>query len=338
MNVKKLIGAGLIAATAALASGGPAHAETKEVRISKGYGISYLPLIVMADQKLLEKQAAEMGMPDVKATWVMLDGGNVINDAMISGSLDIAGTGTPGFILLWSKTHGNDRIAVTGVSALGSIPLWLNSNRPEVKSLSDFSSKDKIALPGVKTSLSAIVLQMVVAQQFGIEAYDKLDSLTINLPHPEGLSALTSGQTEVTAHFTSPPFSFMELKNPKVHRVLDASDVLGEISTGVVYAPKRFADANPKIIEAFIKAQDEANALIAKDVAMAADIFLRSTDIKVSKEEVMEMITSKGTSYSTTPNGVMQFADFMHRAGTIKNEPAAWSDLFVPQLSNRSGS
>ena len=42
------------AAAALLAAGAAARAEVSEVRISKGFGILYLPLIVMQDQKLLK--------------------------------------------------------------------------------------------------------------------------------------------------------------------------------------------------------------------------------------------------------------------------------------------
>jgi NitT/TauT family transport system substrate-binding protein len=34
----------------------------------------------------------------------------------------------------------------------------------------------------------------------------------------------------------------------------------------------------------------------------------------------------------------MNFADFLHRAGTIKVKPASWSELFVPILHGRPGS
>ena len=58
-----------------------AKAEAKEVRLSKGYGILYLPLIVMEQQKLLEKHTAAAGLGPVQVNWVTLDGGNIINDA-----------------------------------------------------------------------------------------------------------------------------------------------------------------------------------------------------------------------------------------------------------------
>lgn len=315
-----------------------ASAEVSQVRISKGFGILYLPLIVMQDQNLFEKQAQKAGLGNVKVEWLMLDGGNVINDGMMAGTLDFAGTGAPGFITLWSKARGIPNVEVVGVSALSSTSLWLNSNKPNIKSLKDFDKTDKIALPGIKTSLAAVVLQMMAAKEFGNENYAKLDPLTVGLPHPEALATLVSGKTEITAHFTSPPFQYIELKSPNVHRVANSVDYLGSITLDVTFAPKKFVDANPRTTQAFLDALDEANQLIAKDKVLAARIFARSSKVNVDEAEVLEMLNDPDTQFSTTPVNVMNFANFMHLVGSIKNKPAAWSDMFIPQLKSRSGS
>jgi NitT/TauT family transport system substrate-binding protein len=325
-------------AAAALLVAPAARAEVSEVRISKGFGILYLPLIVMQDQKLLEKEAAKAGLGDVKVSWLTFDGGNIINDAMLAGTLDIAGIGAPGFITLWAKAKASPKVEVVGVSGLSATSLYLNSNRPELKSLRDFGQNDKIALPGIKTSLSAVVLQMAVAKEFGRENYAKLDPLTVGLPHPDGLVALTSGRTEITAHFTSPPFSYLELQNPKVHRVLNSVDVLGNITLDVVFAPKRFTDANPKLTQAFLAALEEANALIAGDKKLAADIFVSSSKVKVAVDETVKMLEDPDSRFSTTPTGIMDFAEFMHLAGSIKLKPASWKDLFIEPLHAKQGS
>jgi NitT/TauT family transport system substrate-binding protein len=315
-----------------------ASAEVQEVRISKGYGILYLPLIVMEDRKLLEKQAAKAGLGDIKVEWKLLDGGNVINDAMLAGSLDIAGTGAPGFVTLFAKAKGIARAEVIGVSGLSATSLWLNSNNPAVKTLADLTPKDKIALPGIKTSLSAVVLQMMAAKAFGRENFAKLDPLTVGLPHPEALTALLSGRTEITAHLTSPPFSYIEAADSKIHKVASSVDSIGNITLDVVFAPKRFVDANPKVIEAFLAAQDEANALIQANKREAAEVFARASKVKVSVDEVVKMLEDPDTQFSTTPNKVMDFADFLHLAGSIKAKPASWTELFIPQIHARQGS
>lgn len=315
----------------------PARAEVSEVRISKGYGILYLPLIVMQDQQLLEKRAKAAGLGDIKVSWTTLDGGNVINDAMMAGTLDFAGTGAPGFVTLWAKAKGIASAAVIGVSGMSSTSLWLMSNKPELKSLKDFTSADKIAVPGIKTSLAAVVLEMIAAKEFGDAEYARLDPLTVGLAHPEAVVALSGGKTEINAHFSTPPFQYIEAKNPAIHRVLSSVDYLGNLTLDVTFAPKKFVDANPKMTEAFIAAMDDANALIAGDKKLAADIYVRNSKVKVDPSEIEEIIADKDSQFSTTPHGIMSIADFMSRAGTIKARPAAWNEMFVRQLADRPG-
>lgn len=327
-----------LALAATMAFTGAAHADEQKIRISHGHGLLYLPLMVMRDQALIEKQAQAMGLGPVQVNWTVLDGGNVINDAMLAGNLDVAGIGAPGFITLWSKARGIPRSEVIGLSALSSSALWLNTTNPAIKSLKDIGPKDKIAIPGIKTSLSAVVLQMVAAKVFGVDQYDKLDANTVSLAHPEAMNALLTGKTEINAHLTSPPFAYIEAQNSKVHRVFDSTEILGNITLDVVFAAKRFVDERPKLVAAFLAAQEEANALIAKDRKAAAQIYLKVSSAKVSLEEVEKMLADPAMKFSTTPVGVMDYAVFMSKAGTIKTKPARWTDLFVGNLHSKQGS
>ena len=213
----------LVAAALALVLLGPApaRAEVREVRISRGYSIHYLPMFVMERQKLLEKHAAAAGLGDVAVSWSAIDGGNQINDAMLSGALDIATLGVPGFLVLWDKARGNTKLEVGGIALMSVGPMWLNSRVDSVKTLADFTDRDRIALAGIKVSYGAVVLQMMVAKEFGQANYAKLDPLTVGLPYPEAVAALTAGKTEITAHIASPPFQQIELDHPGIHR-LDA--------------------------------------------------------------------------------------------------------------------
>lgn len=338
-KIAKALGIAMAAVLAGTAlSAGSAQAEVNQVRISRGLGVLYLPLFVMQHQKLLEKHAQAEGLGDVKVKWVVLDGGNVINDAMMAGSLDIAGIGTEGLVTLWSKARGLPGVAVEGLSGLSSSALWLYTNKPQIKSLKDFTASDKIAVPGIKSSLAAVLLQMMAAKEFGRANFAKLDPLTVGMPYPEGLAAVTSGKTEVTAQFASPPFSYLALKHSGIHRVASSADYLGHVTLDVTFAPKRFVDANPKMVEAFLGALDEADAFIAAHRKQAAEIYIAESRVKIGMDDLMQILDDPDTSFSTTPTGTMQFADFMHLAGTIKAMPAKWSDMFVPQLAARQGS
>jgi len=207
-----------------------------------------------------------------------------------------------------------------------------------VKSLKDFSDKDRIAVPGIKTSLPAVMLHMVAAKEFGDANYAKLDPITVGLPHPDALGVLLSGRGEINSHMASPPFSYIEDATPGLHRVLNTVDVLGDITVDMTYTTRRFFEANPKLCAAFIAAMSEANALIAKDSKKAAQIYLAVSKQKSTADEIIRILADPNSKFSTVPNGTMKYAEFMSRVGTIKAKPATWKDLFFAPMHGAAGS
>jgi len=316
----------------------PARAEVAEVRISHGYGVLYLPLMIMASEKLVEKHAKAAGLGDVRAEYKVLDGGNVINDAMLSGALDVASIGVAGFLTLWAKAKDNPALEIRGLTGMSSSSMYLMTRNAAVKSLKDFTDKDRIAVPGIKTSLPAVLLHMAAAKEFGDANYAKLDPITVALPHPEALTVMLSGKSEINSHMASPPFSYIEDATPGLHRVFNTADILGNITLDMTYTSRRFFEANPKLCEAFIAAMNEANALIARDKKKAAGIYLAVSKQKSSPDEIVKILNDPNSKFSTIPDGTMKYAEFMARVGTIKAKPASWKELFFPPIHATSGS
>ena len=116
------------------------RAELSEINVAQQYGISYLPLMIMEDQKLIEKHAKAAGA-DVKVGWAKFAGGNVMNDALLSNSLQFASGGVGPFVTLWAKTRGN--LEVKAVSAINSMPLYLVTRNPAVKTLKDLPTRTR---------------------------------------------------------------------------------------------------------------------------------------------------------------------------------------------------
>jgi NitT/TauT family transport system substrate-binding protein len=249
MSVRALRSAALLILPLLFAA--PARAEVSEVRIAQEFGISYLPLTVMHHEKLLEQAAAKAGIPNLKVTWAQFGAGNAMNDALLSGSLDFPSGGVGPMLTIWSKTRGHQQ--VRGVAALNSMPLYLVSTDPKVKTIKDFTDQDKIALPAVKVSIQAVTLEMAAAEAFGADHYNQLDALTVSMKHPDAMAALLSGHSEITAHFGSAPFQYLELQDKAAHRVLSSYDVLGGPHTfNVVWTTQKFHDDNPKVYAAFL--------------------------------------------------------------------------------------
>jgi NitT/TauT family transport system substrate-binding protein len=322
---------------AALVCSTAAHAEVKEVRAAKQYGLGYLQLVLMEDQKLIEKQAKAAGLGDIKVEWSTFRSSDVMNDALISGSVDFVSLGVPGLATIWAKTRGN--IDVRGASGLNAAPLLLISRDPKINSIKDFSDKDRIAVPAVKVSNQAIILQMAAAEAFGEANWGKLDPLTVSMAHPDALNALLSGGGEVGSYFSSPPFQYRALQKPGIHKVLNSYDVLGgKVSFNSIATTGKFRTQNPKTYDAFLAALSEATDIINKDKRAAAEAYLRITGDKTPVDEFLAMMNDPDIEFTTKPLNMLKIVDFMHKTGAIKVKPQSWKDLFFENVHASGGS
>jgi NitT/TauT family transport system substrate-binding protein len=313
-----------------------ARAEVGEIKVAQQYGISYLPLMIMEDQKLIEKHAKTAGL-DITVGWAKFAGGNVMNDALLSNSLQFASGGVGPLVILWARTRGN--LDVKAVSAINSMPIYLNTRNPNVKSIRDFTDKDRIALPAVKVSIQAVTLQMAAEKAYGEGQQNRLDPLTVSMSHPDAQTALLSGASEIDAHFSSPPFQYQQLDKPGIHTVLNSYDVLGGPATfNLVWTTSKFRTENPKIYDAFVKALDEATAIINGDKKAAAETYLRLSRDKDTVQAILAMLNDPAIVYTTTPQNVTKYVDFMLKIGSIKGKPDSWKDLFFPNAHGLPGS
>ena len=314
-----------------------ASAEVSQLRISRGFGVHFLPLYVMESKGLLQKQVAARGLGDIRIEFFLVDGGNNINDAILAGAIDIASTGTGGFLTLWAKAKGSPSLEVIGLGGSASGGMTMTSRNPAMKSLRDVTEKDRIAVPGIKTSLGAIILQMAVAKEFGDKDYARLDHLTVGVPYPDAVAAMLSGKSEITAHVASPPFSYIELDHPGIHKVFNSVELFGHVTTIMTFTTERFRSANPKLTASFVAALEEAVAFIAANKPEAAQIYARASRVKSPEAQILRIIDDPDVRFTRVPEGIMIYANFMHRVGVLKVKPATWKDVFVSELHGLPG-
>ncbi len=325
----------LVGAAALVAAGTAAQAEVTTVRLAKQFGISYLPLTLMETEQLLEKRAKAQGL-ELKTEWLRFTGGSGMNDAVLSGGLDFASGGVGPFLTIWGRTQGN--IKVKGVAALNAMPLWLVTVNPEVKSIKDFGPKDKIALPTVKTSIQALTLQLAAEKAFGEGQQHKLDALTVSMGHPDAQTAMMGGRSEITAHFGSPPFQELELKDPRARKVLDSYDVMGGPHTfNLVWASGRFVEANPKVTAAFVAALEDSLKLIRDDPGRAAALWIKAEGAKMSQEEAEAIIRAPQNEWTTAPKRMLDYLAYMNRVGLVSAKATTESELFFPDPGKGAG-
>jgi NitT/TauT family transport system substrate-binding protein len=325
-----------VLAATTLAAAQPACAEGT-IRIAEQFGVVYLMLNVARDQHFIEQEGHKAGL-DIKVDWVRLSGGAAVNDALLSGAVDIAGAGVGPLLTVWDRTHGHQN--VKGVASLGNLPYYLVSTDPNVKTIADFTSKDRIAVPAVGVSVQSRVLQYAAAKQWGDKQFDRLDKLTQAIPHPDAAAALIANSSLITAHFGNPPFQQQELAgNPKAHIVLNSYEVLGGPSSAtLLYATEKFRDENPKTYHAFVAALADAAHLIATDPEKAADIYIRVNDSKIDRNLLLKILRDPQVQFKTAPQNTLGLAQFMYRTGAIRNEPKSWRDYFFDDPATAGGS
>lgn len=321
----------LIAFVGALASIGEARAEATQLRVAKQFGIAYMQFFVMQDQKMIEKRAKAAGLGDITVDWATFRSSDVMNDALISGSVEFVCLGIPGIITVWSKTRGTP-IEVKAVSGLNVSPLMLLVRDPAIKSLRDFKDNHKIAMPAVKVSMQAIMFEMAVAKEFGIDKYNALDHLTVSMAHPDATAAMLGGPSEIVANFSSAPFQYRQMKNPNIRRLLTSTDLFdGGLSFNVIAATNKFRTENPKLYGAFRAALADATDFINADKKRAAEIYLKASGDKTPVDELKAILDDPAIQYTTKVMGIDSFVNFMAKVGTLKNPPADWRDMFFPE-------
>lgn len=328
--------AALLAAVTLTAIAPVAQAEGR-IRLAQQFGIAYLILDVVKDHQLIEKHGKAAGL-DIDVEWRQISGATAMNEALLANNLDVVSAGVPPALVLWDRTRGRQN--VKAVAALGSLPNYLLSNNPAVKTLEDFSDKDRIAVPAAGVGFQSRTLQIETARRYGKENFNKFDAISVSLPHPDATAALISGGLEVNAHFSSAPFYYQALAgNPAVHKVLSSYDILGGPATfNVLYSTQAFHDGNPKTYKAFYDALHEAAAWIRQNKAQAAEVFIRQQKSRLSPELVRQIIEDPENDFTIVPQQTLVYATELHKLGVLKHQAASWKEYFFDAAHALPGS
>jgi NitT/TauT family transport system substrate-binding protein len=338
----RLMTSGLIAALIGLLlpalAPSVARGEAKEVRIAQQYGLIYLPLHAAIEHKLIQKQAQAAGLGELNVNLVQLASGAAVNDALLSGQLDVAIVGATVLITVWDRTKG--RANIKGMMALCDSPILFNTSDPRIKTIHDFGENDRIAVTAVKVTHHAVVLQMAAAKALGWENRFKLDPLTVSMSHPDAMIAMLAPKHEVRTHAATIPFLFQELEDSRVRTVIDSFEVAGGRHTvAVIYNTEKWKTENPKTYLAVAKGIEEGMDWVNKNKRAAAELYVRFEKSKLSPEAVLKMLEREDKIfYTPTPSKMMLHAEFMHKIGSIRNLPESWKDMFWENVHDRPGS
>lgn len=328
----------LLAAMLAFGWQSGARAEVPEVRIARQFSMGYLQFNVLEHEKLIQKHAALLGIPEVKVTAYRFNGPAAMNDALLSDTVDIVGGSPHGMFTLWSRARGTPQ-EVRAISALVTLPFVITSSDPEIKTIADLGRCKKIPVPSVKVSSPAVAVQMAAARLYGIKEFARFDTATVTMSPADATIALLTGSGDVNCVVALPPFMQQQLQHPNIHVVANSYDLMGGQTTyTVAYTSKRFHDRDPKLYQAVYNALSEATYFVNKDIRKASQYWIEDSESKLTVDFVAAAGGGKDVHWTMVPEATLKGAAFMAEIGTIKVKPTSWKDYFFPEAYGLPGS
>lgn len=308
--------------SAATARGGATAAVPQKLVIAYQPGMGYAPLIIMKNQRTLERR-----YPGMQIDWRVLPSGTAITNGVISGQIHVGAMGTGPFLVGYARGIDWKMIA-----PLNEADLWLMVKDPSIRTLADLRGK-RIATP-TNTSIQAVVLRKMAEVRLGNSK--ALDSGLLAMDHPDGMQALLAGQ--IDAHFTSPPFQFQE--KTRGARVLGRSygyfgahTFLGTVITS------KFYGEYPQLSNQLYRDVAAAIRLIRTNPKKAALILQEDAGGSPTWRQFKQWIGNPAITYTTRPRGLMRTASFMNRTGQLPGRtPSKWTDLVFPPVVATKGS
>jgi NitT/TauT family transport system substrate-binding protein len=239
---------------------------------------------------------------------------------MLAGDIQV-GSGGVGPFLVGYSADTDWKV----LSALNEMDLWLMVVDEQIQDLGDFGD-GSIAVPA-PDSMQAVVLRKGAQEQLGDAG--ALDDNIVALTHPDGLPALLSG--EISGHLTAPPFQFQE-QDEGARPILKSFDLFGPQTFINVFVLQDYHDDNPEAMEALYSNIQEATELIENDPDRAAEILSEESEGETSAEEFRRFIAEEGVTYTTQPNGFIEFGEVMQEIGMIDKVPGSQEEIVFDNL------
>lgn len=292
------------------------NSKKEKLVIAYQYGMAYAPFVVMKEQNLIEKY-----YPNVDIEWQVLNSGSAINEAMISGKIDVAAIGAPPFITGVSKD-----IPYKMFTGLSGQPNGLITNNPNLNSLSDFTSDNKIALVNFGC-VQHLLLAMASEKEFGDP--HALDNNITAMALPDATQSLLSGGIET--HFASAPYLYKELESEKNHEIKIVDNIWPKDNVLFVgVASNNLYENNKELYDALVKASNESIDYINNNKDKASELLCENEG--VTSEVMLSYLNNEKCIYTNKASGIMDLAEFMYRANFIDKKPSSIDNFVYDNL------
>lgn len=290
----------------------PDGSAAETLSVAYQYSIAYAPLIIMKEQKLIEKYYDG----NVTVEWSVLNSGSAINEGMIAGELDFGAMGAaPALIGIQA---GVPYKICCGIS---SQPYGLMTNQEDIRSLSDLTDADKISVVSLN-SMPHILLAMAAKESLG-DAH-ALDHNLVAMSNGDGMSALIAGA--VNCQMCISPYNLMEEQIDGIHQVEAGEGVWPSGDTFIVgVASNALYEQRQELYQAFCAAMKEAMAYMDEHADAVAQLL--SEEYDAQPKEIKAWMEHKNSGYHMDTQGILKLAAFMEEEGFLEQAPQQYADL-----------
>lgn len=214
---------------------------------------------------------------------------------------------------------------------LNNYPSALLVLEERIQSIADIQPEDKIAVTTVGATQD-LTLRKLAQDQFGDP--NRFSDQLLPMPHPDSTSALESGAIQV--HGSNAPFQSRQLE-AGARSIGDLYDAFGESTLLVTFASEDFFVNRPIQYEAFKEALEEAMTILNEDPDRAADA-LAAENPDADRDVLYAEVTDPDITWTSTPTGLKEMADFMHEIDMVDMTIDGWEELVWDDVAQLPGS
>ena len=291
--------------------------EQVTIRMIASDGIAQAPLFLISEFNIIKKYA-----DNAKVDFKAINSGSVINEAFIANQVDIAAFGFSNFAIGFDKG-----IPYKIASAVSYGRFGLQTNNPNIKTLRDVGTDDRVALPSL-TGINGILFYMACEKEFG--THKALEDNIIAMDGEVAELALINRSSGISLHMDNLGVILRE-NLAGCPTILDSADILGGTGAGVVsVATIDFVNKHPDLYDAYLLSLEDAVSLINNRDEQAIE-FLTKT-FNMSQEDILESLDNGSLYYSTSDYNILPISDFLYRAEMISNKIDSLRDVSFPNV------
>jgi ABC-type nitrate/sulfonate/bicarbonate transport system substrate-binding protein len=269
--------------------------------------------VMIKEQNLLDKYLPE----NVSVEWARMDSAADIRDALVGGKIDIALSNYTTFAIAADK-----KLPLTLVSNGYNILADVFTNDPQYRTIDDFNQNDKILIASLGSTYE-FAMKLVCKETFGNADY--FDGAFVVSAEDTMIQQLLSADTFKGAVIKF-PFTAQAEKTENLYRVLSLGPLMAENGlNGCHVANSDYQAKNPAIIEAFIKAQNDAVAFINSHVSETAQVLGQLS--QVDSGAIAPILTEYPAVTEISESAYNNTVQFLHENGLLDHTPRKFSEL-----------